>query len=111
MRYAIAADRLEVSSHFGRCEFYELVDITNGQVTGRQRVANPGHSPGQIPQLMQQWQVGSVVCGGAGPRAQMLLGEKGIGLITGISGLIEEVVAAILGGKLEAGEDACEHTR
>ena len=111
MRYAIAVDKSEVSSHFGRCESYELVDMTDGQVTARRHVANPGHSPGQIPQLMQQWQVDSVVCGGAGPRAQTMLSEKGIGLITSVSGLVEEVVAAILAGELKTGEDTCEHIR
>jgi predicted Fe-Mo cluster-binding NifX family protein len=110
MRYAIASDGVEVSPHFGRCQFYELVDVAEGAVIGRERMANPGHAPGQLPMLMQQRQVDYVVCGGAGPRAQGILNDIGIGLIVGVSGTMEDAIAAIAAGDIESGEDTCHHT-
>ena len=110
MRYAIASDGEEVATHFGRCEHYELIDVEDGCVSGRERIASPGHgAPGELPRLMQQHQVDCVICGGAGPRAQNLFEEIGIDFVLGASGSLEEVIAALAAGELESGEDGCFH--
>ena len=55
MRYAIACEGQQVAGHFGRCEYYELVDIQDGEVAERERLLSPGHGePGELPRLMQQ---------------------------------------------------------
>ena len=109
MRYAIAADADQVSPHFGRCERYELVDVDDGQVVARGALANPGHEPGLLPRLLKESGVQVLVCGGAGPRAVNLLAELGIGMFAGVSGNVEDAVAAILRGELIGGESTCEH--
>ncbi len=112
MRYAIACDGQQVAMHFGRCEYYELVDITDGEVVERECLLSPGHGePGELPRLMQQRQVDCVICGGAGPRALNLFSERGIDFMLGVSGSLEEVIAALAAGELEAGEDSCFHNQ
>ncbi len=109
MRYAIAADGMQVAPHFGRCEHYELVDIEDGAVRHTETLANPGHAPGLLPQLLADHGVGVVVAGGAGPRAIGMLRELGIVTCLGVSGAVEDAVAALVAGTLEAGESSCEH--
>ena len=110
MRYAIACEGEQVAAHFGRCEYYELVDIRDGEVAERERLLSPGHGePGELPRLMQQRQVDCVICGGAGPRAQNLFEEIGMDFVLGASGSLEEVIAALAAGELGSGEDGCFH--
>ena len=112
MRYAIACERQQVAAHFGRCEYYELVDIQDGNVADRGRLLSPGHGePGELPRLMQQHGVHCVICGGAGPRAQNLFEEIGIDFVLGSSGSLEDVISALAAGELEAGEDDCVHSQ
>ena len=111
MRYAISADGEEVAPHFGRCEYYALVDVEDGKIVERQRISSPGHNPGQLPQMMVQHQVNCVVAGGAGPMAQNMFAEMGIAMILGVSGPLDDTIAKIAGGELEAGEDGCVHTQ
>ncbi len=110
MRYAIACEGQQVAMHFGRCEYYEIVDLDNEQVIRRESLLSPGHGePGELPRLMQEHGVDCVVCGGAGPRAQNLFRELGIEFVLGANGTLEEVIAALAAGELKSGEDGCFH--
>jgi predicted Fe-Mo cluster-binding NifX family protein len=109
MRYAIAADGDHVAPHFGRCERYVIVDVTDGEVVAREHLENPGHEPGLLPRLLNEEGVAYVVAGGAGPRAVNLMDELNIGVYVGISGKIDEVIEQIAADELEPGESACEH--
>ncbi len=110
MRYAISADGEEVAPHFGRCEYYALIDVEGCEVTSRERLSSPGHQPGQLPRLLTQHQVNCVVAGGAGPMAQNMFAEAGIEMILGVSGPLDDTIAKIAAGELEAGDDQCVHT-
>ena len=109
MRFGIAVDGDQVAPHFGRCERYELVDIEDDQMLRREAMASPGHEPGLLPRLLDEAGIGCVVCGGAGPRAVNLLAQRGIELIVGVSGLLDEVVQKLADGELAAGDSTCEH--
>ena len=112
MKFAVAADGDEVAPHFGRCEYYELVDVEEGEAVKRECLLSPGHGqPGELPRLMQQHQVDCVVCGGAGPRAQSVFGELGIDFMLGVSGPLDEVISGRAAGELETGEDGCLHNQ
>ncbi len=109
MRYAIAVDGDQVSPHFGRCEQYVLIDVADGEVAGRRALPNPGHEPDRLPRLLAEHGVNGVVAGGAGRRAMGLLTEMGIPLCLGVSGTVEDAIAAIAAGTLAPGESTCEH--
>jgi len=42
MKLAVAVEGNEVADHFGRCAYYEIVKVANGQITERHRLENPG---------------------------------------------------------------------
>ncbi len=109
MRVAIAADGGQVSPHFGRCERYVLVDIADAQAVNREDLANPGHEPGRLPQVLHEGGVGCIVAGGMGPRALALFAQLGIQTISGVQGPIDVVIEKLASGELDSGESTCHH--
>ena len=109
MKIAVACDGTLVSPHFGRCDKYLIAEVEGTDVRLVQWLANPGHEPGALPELMQQHGVVVVMAGGAGPRAQQLLAQHGIDLITGVSGEAVTVLQALAHGTLQPGDSACDH--
>jgi predicted Fe-Mo cluster-binding NifX family protein len=108
MIVAIATDGGYVSPHFGRCQTYTMVDITNGNVVKKEQVANPGHEPGAIPQFLHKLGAKRIVCGGMGARAIGFFEELGIEMQTGIQGRIDDVITELVKGTLVGGKSACE---
>jgi predicted Fe-Mo cluster-binding NifX family protein len=108
MRVAISTDRDSVSSHFGRCSSFTIVDIEGGKVIKKETVDNPGHQPGFIPQFLHQRGVECIVCGGMGMRATDIFSQLGIQTIVGVTGKIDEVIEKLLRGTLEAGRSLCK---
>jgi len=109
MKLAIATDQGQVSAHFGRCPTYTLVEISDGKVTRREEIDNPGHQPGFLPRYLSERNVGVIIAGGMGPRAQGLFAQHNIQTIIGVQGTIDEVLTKFLSHQLESGEDMCDH--
>lgn len=109
MKVAVACDDNLVSPHFGRCQRYLIAELTGTEVKLVQWLDNPGHEPGALPALMHQEQVALVIAGGAGPRAQQLLAQYNIDLLTGVTGEAIAVLQALAHGELQVGESSCDH--
>ena len=107
MRVAISTDGDFVSAHFGRCPHFTIMEIENGNVVKKEVAANPGHSPGFIPQFLHEKGVGVIIAGGMGMRATGFFDELGIKPIVGISGKIDEVIEQLIQGTLKGGESLC----
>ncbi len=105
---AIATDGAYVSPHFGRCQAYTLVDISDGHILKSEQVANPGHEPGAIPEFLNRKGAKKIVCGGIGARATELFGQYGIDIIAGVDGTVERVVDMLVKGMLTGGESLCK---
>ena len=88
MIVAIATDGEYVSPHFGRCQTYTLVDIENGRVVKKEQVANPGHTPGAIPDYLNQRGAKKVVCGGIGAKAKELFVQYAIEIVAGVDSTV-----------------------
>jgi len=108
MIVAISTDGDYVSEHFGRCPNFTILDVEKGRVIERKLIDNPGHSPGLIPQFMNEKGVKLIVCGGMGARAVGMFEELGIDTIAGVSGKINDVISKLEEGNLEGGESLCK---
>jgi len=108
MTIAIATDGQYVSTHFGRCQAYTLVDIEDGQIVKSTQVANPGHAPGAIPAFLNGKGANGIVCGGIGARAIGLFEQYGIEIIAGIDGTIKSVTEQLKHGTLVGGVSRCK---
>ncbi len=108
MRVAISTDGEYVSSHFGRCPEFTIVDDEDGQADEREIIKNPGHEPGLIPEFLRKKGVNCIIAGGMGNRAVDLFNRSGIERVIGVSGKINDVISRIIGGTLEGGESLCK---
>ncbi|MBN2852550.1 MAG: NifB/NifX family molybdenum-iron cluster-binding protein [Clostridia bacterium] len=108
MRIAIATEGVSVSEHFGRCAVYTVLDIVDHKIVNEIKLENPGHSPGAIPEFLKSNQVDLVITGGIGGRAIGFFDSLGIGVISGVSGLIDDVTNDYLLGILKSGEGICQ---
>lgn len=108
MKIVISTDGDFVSPHFGRCPEFTIIDIENNRIVKREKINNPGHQPGFLPQFFHQKGVNVIICGGMGERAKSMFNDLGIKTIVGISGKIDEVIGKLEKGILEVGENLCE---
>lgn len=110
MKIAIATESNRVSSHFGRCPEYTIVNIENGKILNCIKIPNPGHEPGFLPEYLSTLGVGCIIAGGMGYRAQNLFSNYSIKTYVGIEGTIDEIVRKFMEGKLESSESFCDHS-
>ena len=112
MRYAVPMSDGMVSSHFGHCEQFALIDVDEiaRKIVKKELVIPPEHQPGVFPSWLAEEGVNIVIAGGMGPRAQNLFRENRIEVIVGALGDDPEgVVLAHLEGTLATGDNACSH--
>jgi predicted Fe-Mo cluster-binding NifX family protein len=108
MKIAIPTEGEEVSLHFGRAPEFTLIEIEEGKVAKREKIANPGHQAGFLPSFLSDSGVTHVVTGGAGQRAQSLFAQYSIELLVGVTGKVDEVIEKIVHGSLEGSESFCK---
>lgn len=103
----------QMSAHFGRCPYYSLVDVEDGDIIKTEVVANPyynQHQPGVVPNFINTKGVHVMIAGGMGPRAIEMFNQFGIDVATGAMGKVENVVKAYLKGEI-SGVYPCEEHR
>ena len=88
-----------VSSHFGHCRAYAVVDVGDGKIVAEDVVLSPyfhGHSPGVIPAFLEQLGADVVLSGGMGHRAIEHFQQRGIEVSTGLQGSVRVAVESYL---------------
>ncbi|MGI6685883.1 MAG: NifB/NifX family molybdenum-iron cluster-binding protein [Bacillota bacterium] len=110
MKIGVAKNGNQVSQHFGHSEGFQVFEVKDGHVTGQEFVQSPGHRPGFLPPFLADQGVNVVIAGGMGATAQQLFQERGISVIVGAQGRIEDVVNEYLKGNLISTGSVCtEH--
>lgn len=107
MKIAIATEGTNVSGHFGRCENFTIAEIENSAVKSKVAVNTQGNQHGLLPDFLASHHVNVVIAGGMGEGARQNLISKGIEIISGVSGNIDEVINAYLNGDLESSDAGC----
>lgn len=101
----------EVSAHFGRCPYYIMVAIDNGQPGAATVVPNPyfqAHRPGVLPGFLHDHGADVILAGGMGPRAIGMFQGFGMEVATGAMGKVSKVLKAYVRGELR-GTAPCAH--
>jgi predicted Fe-Mo cluster-binding NifX family protein len=115
MRIAVSADtdsglNSPVSSHFGRCPYFVLVDTDSEAIARVDTVRNPffgNHQPGQVPAFVNSQGVQVMLSGGMGAGAVSFFNQYGIQVATGASGTVGEAIERYLAGSLRGTEPCC----
>jgi predicted Fe-Mo cluster-binding NifX family protein len=116
MRIAISVDTNQglesrVAHHFGRCPYFALVDVNEGQIQDVTVVDNPfyaAHQPGQVPGFIKEQGANVMLSGGMGGRAIQFFAQYGIEPATGASGTVKEAVDCYLNGGLQGASSCAE---
>jgi len=112
MRIALPLTTGKLSTHFGHCEQFALIDVDDAQntISGTEIVEAPQHEPGLLPQWLADRGVNVVIAGGMGMRAQTLFAAHDIDVAVGAPAEDPEALAlAYANGKLEGGLNICDH--
>ena len=95
----------KVSAHFGRCPYYTLVEVENGEIKKVSNVENPYYvshgQPGDAPNFIKQQGADVIIAGGMGPRAIDFFNQLGIEAVTGASGRVADVIESYLKGDIK----------
>jgi len=110
MKIAIASEKEMVTGHFGHCESFTIFETENNKIIKSESIPNPGHKPGFLPNFLNDMGVNVIISGGMGGGAIEIFNEKGIEVITGVSGNAKSAVEQYLQGVLKSEGSVCrEH--
>lgn len=93
-----------VSAHFGRCPYFILIDVEDGEIKAVQDVENPfygQHQPGQVPSFIRNHGAEVMLTGGMGHRAVGFFQQYGIEPVTGAQGSVAQALEQYLKGELQ----------
>src|SRR5690554_2208401 len=85
-RIAVAAEKDVVSSHFGLCEDFLIFNTEEGKICKIERVANPGHKPCELPELIHDLHADAIITGNMGKTAASRFTLMHIPYVIGASG-------------------------
>ncbi len=92
-----------ISKHFGRSNYFAVVEIENGNFKNFEIYENPfqEHGPGQLPNFLRDLGVGTIIVYGIGERAIEFFQDYGIEVISGIDGNLKEIIESFIKGELK----------
>ena len=112
MKIAIPMAEGKLTTHFGHCESFALVDVDPAEkkILKREDIIPPPHEPGLLPPWLAERGVNMIIAGGMGQRAQGLFAEQGIQVFVGAPADTPEIlVGNYLSGTLQTGVNTCDH--
>ncbi len=112
MKIAMPTAEGNLCLHFGHCQKFAVVEVDTGarKVLGTAWLDPPSHEPGALPKLLSSQGVHLVIAGGMGMRAQEFFKEFGVDVVVGATpGPPEEIAMDYLEGKLQTGNNICDH--
>lgn len=109
-KIAVACEGEQVAQHFGHCESFMIFESDGTQITAEEKLPNPGHKPGFLPNYLNDQGVKVIIAGGMGGGATQIFNEKGFEIITGATGDVKVAVEQYLQGNLHSAGVTChEH--
>ena len=110
MKIAIPLADGKLTTHFGHCQEFAIIEVAGDEITNKQTLAPPPHEPGVLPAWLHDMGTEVIIAGGMGGRALDLFAQNGITVITGAPAAApEDLVKSYLDNSLEAGANVCDH--
>lgn len=112
MKIAIPLAEGKLTTHFGHCASFAIIDVDTEtkKILKREDIAAPEHQPGLLPPWLAERGATVIIAGGMGSRAQELFAAQGIKVIVGASAETPEtLISDYLAGTLQVGNNVCDH--
>lgn len=108
MKIAVAGVGNDVAQHFGHCENFLVFVCENNEVVSEERIPNPGHRPGFLPNFLADMGVNVIISGGMGGGAVDIFNERNVEVVVGAVGDAKANVEAFLVGNLTSTGSVCD---
>lgn len=109
-KFAVPTQNGVLCQHFGHCEKFAIVETEENQITNQYYLEPPVHQPGSYPRFLAENQVNNIIAGGMGIKAQNLFTQNNIEVCVGVASQPpEKLVDEYLKGKLQTGQNLCDH--
>lgn len=101
----------EVNGHFGRTEAFLIAEVGDGRVISQtvRPVEGLQHDHGGLAGFLKAQGTEVILAGGMGAPMQDALKAAGFSLYCGVSGPVDDALAAFLSGAIEQSEGTCGH--
>lgn len=114
MKIALPKDGEMLNQHFGKSSCFTIVDVEQGRenrIVHTSEVSAQGlqHNHEALADLLENEGVSVVIAGGMGENAYNALEEKGLGVVCGASGKIDDIMQRYLQGKLVQDKANCDN--
>jgi len=110
MKIAIPLADGKLTTHFGHCQEFALIDVEGNEITKKETLVPPPHEPGVLPAWLHDLGASVIIAGGMGGRAIDLFKQNSINVIIGAPALEpEELVKSYLNNTLATGANVCDH--
>ena len=107
IKIAVASENGVVTGHFGHCEAFHIFEIVGSNIVSENKIQNPGHKPGFLPNFLGELGINVIISGGMGGGAVALFNEKKIDVVLGASGNSRDVVESYIKGALQSTGSIC----
>jgi len=107
MKIAVASNGDLVTEHFGHCEVFHIYHENESEIVHHERIPNPGHRPGFLPNYLNDLGVNVIISGGMGGGAIDIFNEKNIEVIVGAKGFSIDAAQEYLKGNLKSTGSVC----
>jgi predicted Fe-Mo cluster-binding NifX family protein len=109
-KIAIPMENGELCAHFGHCQKFAIVDVSENEIIDITEVVPPEHQPGLYPRWISSYRVTDVIAGGMGQKAIQLFNEQNINVFVGAPMKpARELVQDFLTNKLSLQANYCDH--
>jgi predicted Fe-Mo cluster-binding NifX family protein len=109
-RIAIPIENGILSSHFGHCEKFAIVEVINNEIVKISEEIPPEHVPGLYPRWVASFGVTDVIAGGMGQKAIDLFNQNNINAFVGAPVKSpKELVSDFIANTLNLTANYCNH--
>lgn len=104
MRVAVASNQSKVAEHFSKCEGYRIYEFNGNTIDVHDYLEQSPDLKGRLADLLSQMGIETVIAGGIGSGQIEKLKERGIVVISGITGEVSDAIFKLHRGELVSAE-------
>lgn len=109
-RIAIPMENGKLCAHFGHCQQFAIVDVSENTIVNVKEITPPEHQPGLYPKWIAEHGVTDVIAGGMGQQAINLFNQQNINVFVGAPiQQAKELVNDFLANRLTLNANYCNH--
>ena len=107
---AIPTRGKEIEDHFGQCEYYTIIKVTDGSIVSKDEFKTPQGCgcKSNLAEILAEKGVQFMIAGNMGQGARNHLAAAGIDVMCGFSGNIDEAVQKHIKG-FNGDNSVCQH--